>query len=102
MQKNLKGSLAKNDYRNSANQDHQVQQEGLILNVVKIIFKIGLKREILPAKDLPKPGDTGDDPEAAPLSRLIAGHQVRHLRARADQSHFTTKDIINLGDFIQG
>src|SRR6266496_5713448 len=79
----------------------QIQPDGIILDVVQIIFGVQMHRLVAATVDLPPTRETGWDSESFPLPWLVFIDEKRHLGTRAHEAHCPSQDVEKLREFVE-
>src|SRR5215469_9810251 len=83
-------------------EDLDVEPEGPVIDVFEVeADPVAEVFDVVAAADLPEAGKAGFDAEAAAMGEVVEAFDfIDGKRARADQAHFTAKDVEELGPFI--
>src|SRR5882672_203048 len=96
-----RGEQTSNDDLQSTGHNRCVDPRALVLDVIKVLLHIEMKRQSVPVMDLPPTRDTGFDQVALMLPWLVELDQRSLLRPGADHRHLTAQDIQELGKLVE-
>src|ERR1035437_750054 len=96
------GAGAGEDYADGAGEDLHVQPETPILDVGSVEGDVAVEGGVLPRLNLPEASHAGEDVEAAKVGDVILLDLGGHGRAWANQAHVSAKNVVELGQFVEG
>jgi len=86
---------------NRAEQNAQIHLQAAMAGVVKIELDAFAIAEVVPARDLPEPGQPRAHRQHLLHALAVAGQFLLHNRTGANNAHLTPKHIQELGQFIK-
>jgi len=96
----LIGTFTQNYGRDGLENQIEVKKERLVLNVFTIHFNLFFKWDLTAPRNLPGTSQSRDNRKAVAICWRVTGHFKGASRAGANQSHFATDDIPQLGKLI--
>src|SRR5947208_10251507 len=72
-----------------------------VLDVLNIQCDVAFKRRITPGRNLPQPGNSGNEIESPQMLEFVLADVINRVRARPDQAHVAEQYVPQLRQFVQ-